>query len=323
MEGDLAQMSPTERLLYVKSWCQSLRIDWRGRPFAYISLNGKLVMYALRNCTDQLRKVWGVSVVESRRSVEGELVIIEVKVQDRSGRTDTGTGAWPASGFKGETGVNAILKAETKAKRRATLSICGLGMLDASELDTFEFDEVTPSGRIVEVVSNEKAQLEAGKARELAVLMAQGERDSQLPFKERVERHQAELRKQTPEQIEILLGRFAGKEKTSPAPAATEPARKEEGAAKAGGPPTQGAAAGAAPPVFDGLTLQGRADGSFEILGPKALLRANWPILSAFWNQTEQRFFATAADCGKLLRRFEEAKPPVAHRLVPYGGISG
>ena len=37
----------------------------------------------------------------------------------------------------GESRANAIMKATTKAKRRVTLSICGLGgMPDESELDT-------------------------------------------------------------------------------------------------------------------------------------------------------------------------------------------
>jgi hypothetical protein len=152
MEGDLSVLSVPERLQYVRSYCGALGIDWRGRPFAYIVLQGKMVLYALRNCTDQLRRVRGISVIESTRSVEGDLTIVEVKVRDASGRTDTGTGAWPTGGLKGEAAVNAILKAETKAKRRATLSICGLGMLDESELDTIEdFGTVTPQGRVATV----------------------------------------------------------------------------------------------------------------------------------------------------------------------------
>jgi hypothetical protein len=37
--------------------------------------------------------------------------------------------------LKGEARANAELKAVTKAKRRATLSICGLGWLDETEVD--------------------------------------------------------------------------------------------------------------------------------------------------------------------------------------------
>ena len=46
------------------------------------------------------------------------------------------TGAVPIAGLKGEEFANALMKAETKAKRRATLSICGLGVLDETEVET-------------------------------------------------------------------------------------------------------------------------------------------------------------------------------------------
>jgi len=35
-----------------------------------------------------------------------------------------------------EDKANAIMKCETKAKRRVTLSICGLGFLDETEVDS-------------------------------------------------------------------------------------------------------------------------------------------------------------------------------------------
>ena len=38
--------------------------------------------------------------------------------------------------LKGDALANALMKAETKAKRRVTLSIAGLGWLDETELDT-------------------------------------------------------------------------------------------------------------------------------------------------------------------------------------------
>jgi len=41
----------------------------------------------------------------------------------------------PIQGLKGLDLANAFLKCETKAKRRVTLSICGLNMLDETEVD--------------------------------------------------------------------------------------------------------------------------------------------------------------------------------------------
>ena len=46
------------------------------------------------------------------------------------------SGAVCLGSLKGEALCNAYLKCETKAKRRLTLSICGLGMLDETEVDS-------------------------------------------------------------------------------------------------------------------------------------------------------------------------------------------
>ena len=40
--------------------------------------------------------------------------------------------------MQGEARANAILKCVTKAKRRVTLSLCGLGFLDEEEVRTLE-----------------------------------------------------------------------------------------------------------------------------------------------------------------------------------------
>lgn len=48
----------------------------------------------------------------------------------------TTTGAVAIASLKGDGLANALMKAETKAKRRLTLSMCGLGMLDETELET-------------------------------------------------------------------------------------------------------------------------------------------------------------------------------------------
>ena len=42
----------------------------------------------------------------------------------------------PIEGLRGEALSNAMMKATTKAKRRVTLSLCGLGMLDETEVES-------------------------------------------------------------------------------------------------------------------------------------------------------------------------------------------
>jgi hypothetical protein len=60
------------------------------------------------------------------------------------GRIDEATGAVTISGLKGEALANAMMKAETKAKRRVTLSMSGLNMLDESEVKDIAPPRVGP-----------------------------------------------------------------------------------------------------------------------------------------------------------------------------------
>jgi len=80
------------------------------------------------------------------------LYIVTAYVEDGKGRQDASTGAVCIKNLKGDDLANAIMKAETKAKRRATLSICGLGILDESETDTIgEYKKmVTNPGKLIE-----------------------------------------------------------------------------------------------------------------------------------------------------------------------------
>jgi len=134
--GDLSKLDVGQRLMYYKAVCDSVGLNPLTKPFDYINLSGKLVLYAKRDATDQLRKIHGVSI----RSVESKKVedvfVVTAQAQDKEGRTDSSIGAVNIANLKGDALANALMKAETKAKRRVTLSICGLGLLDETEIET-------------------------------------------------------------------------------------------------------------------------------------------------------------------------------------------
>ena len=134
--GDLAKLTPEQRNLYYKGVCESLGLNPLTRPFEYITLNGKLQLYARKDCTDQLRKLHGVSVRIADRSTLDDLMVVTAEATDKTGRTDSSIGAVSISGLRGEAKANALMKAETKARRRVTLALCGLGILDESEIET-------------------------------------------------------------------------------------------------------------------------------------------------------------------------------------------
>jgi hypothetical protein len=137
MKGDLSRLSADERTQYYVQLCQSMGLNPHTQPFAYITLNGKLTLYAKRDAADQLRKINGISIEVISRSIEDGLFTVHVRATDRSNRTDEDFGvvALPDT-LKGEARANIILKGITKAKRRVTLSISGLGFLDETEIET-------------------------------------------------------------------------------------------------------------------------------------------------------------------------------------------
>ncbi|MGI4819906.1 MAG: hypothetical protein ACRYFV_01735 [Janthinobacterium lividum] len=134
--GDLSKMNPQERVTYYVQLCQSLSLNPLTQPFQILKFQGKEILYATKSCTEQLRKLQGVSVTKLEPRAEGDVYLVVAYVIDSTGRTDAATGAVQVTNLKGEALANAFMKAETKAKRRATLSLCGLGILDESELDT-------------------------------------------------------------------------------------------------------------------------------------------------------------------------------------------
>ena len=136
LRGDISGLNETDKVQYYNRFCESLGLNPLTRPFQYLRLNGKEVLYATKDATEQLRKINGVSVLDIDTKIIEGVYIVKARGQDASGRTDTATGAVDINGMKGDKLANAIMKAETKAKRRLTLSICGLGILDETELET-------------------------------------------------------------------------------------------------------------------------------------------------------------------------------------------
>jgi hypothetical protein len=116
--------------------CDSVGLNPLTRPFEYLTLQGKTVLYARKDCTDQLRSLRRVSLSIAARERVDDVYIVTARATSIDGRVDESIGAVTIGNLKGDALCNAIMKAETKAKRRVTLSICGLGLLDESEIET-------------------------------------------------------------------------------------------------------------------------------------------------------------------------------------------
>jgi hypothetical protein len=134
--GDLSTLNAAQRAEYYAAVCRSLGLNPLTKPFEYLNLNGKLRLYALRDCADQLRRLHGISIYIANRERMSDIYVVTARAKDRQGREDESTGAVTVGNLKGDALANALMKAETKAKRRVTLSIAGLGWLDETELET-------------------------------------------------------------------------------------------------------------------------------------------------------------------------------------------
>lgn len=162
IKGDLKDLSPEERTQYYLSVCRSLGLNELTKPFQYITLSGRLTLYATKDCTEQLRNIRNVSVsITAREHVEG-VYVVTARATLPDGRSDESIGAVSIEGLKGEALANAYMKAETKSKRRVTLSICGLGVLDETEIETI------PDARVeqVEIVAADDLPFDADESPE-------------------------------------------------------------------------------------------------------------------------------------------------------------
>jgi hypothetical protein len=136
LKGDLSVLTQKQKLEYYSKVCESVGLNPLTKPLEYIRLNQKEVLYATKGATEQLRNIHGISIKIVDKQKIDEVYIVTAEATGKDGRCDSATGAVPIGGLKGDQLANAFMKCETKAKRRVTLSICGLNMLDESEVET-------------------------------------------------------------------------------------------------------------------------------------------------------------------------------------------
>lgn len=176
IESDLSKLSAADRLFYYNKVCESLCLNPLTKPFQYLKLKQdgveKIILYATKDCTEQLRKNNGISIQIVAREVAGSLYTVVARATDKFGRSDESTGvvnfmvgrynrdtkARYYVQAEGEEKANLLMKAETKAKRRVTLSICGLGFLDETEVDSIRGAKVIKEEEIDEVAKQVEVQ---------------------------------------------------------------------------------------------------------------------------------------------------------------------
>jgi hypothetical protein len=146
LNGDLSKLTASDKVKYYNGYCDRLGLDPFTKPFDILRLNNREVLYCTRTGTQQLNKLHNVSHnITSRDLIEAAGVYqVTAKASLPDGRCTESIGAVNIGGLKGEAYANAIMKAETKAKRRATLDLLGLGVLDESEVESIPNAQTVP-----------------------------------------------------------------------------------------------------------------------------------------------------------------------------------
>jgi hypothetical protein len=173
--GDLSKLSNEQRVAHYLDLCQSLSLNPRSRPFDWLVLDSKLVLYPNKSCAEQLRRAHQISVKVTRRDIVGEMFVVEVEGRTPTGRTDEASKYVPLKDSRGNklagtNLANAFAKAETGAKRRLVLSMVGLASPpDPEEVRGARFVTVDGTGRVLEAPTQEQKALAENPAMARAI----------------------------------------------------------------------------------------------------------------------------------------------------------
>ena len=124
--GRCDKLSVEQKYDYANWICEMMQVKAALRPIDFIPTQGGIKPYLNKGAAEIIRDARGISVSEIKVEEVNGMFIVTCNLKDRNGRTDSDIGAWP----KGDSEQhNSLMKAVTKAKRRATLSMCRLGGL--------------------------------------------------------------------------------------------------------------------------------------------------------------------------------------------------
>jgi len=158
VKNDYSKLNAEERMALLNKTCESMGLNPLGQPFGFFNLQGKEVLYAKKNCADQLGRVYGISMLDmtDKFDEKNNIFSVTVKMQDRDGRINMDRGdVFVSPALKGNDLANTYMKAVTKAKRRCILSMCGLGFLDETEVSDI------PGARVVDHFKQADPQLDS------------------------------------------------------------------------------------------------------------------------------------------------------------------
>lgn len=163
LQNDLGGLSPVEKVQHVKNICVSLGLNPLTKPIQLIKFQNKEIPYMSKDGAEQLRNLHEVSIYKLETEIlNNKVYVVRAYAKKPNGREDCSTSAVSIEGVKPIEIGNVMKKCETQAKRRVTLSICGLGMLDESEIEDLPKDS-----KKVNLVTHDEVYFDAEKEYEI------------------------------------------------------------------------------------------------------------------------------------------------------------
>lgn len=160
INGDLSKLNSTQKVQYYNTICSRIGLDPATQPFKLLSLQGKQILYADKGAAQQLCKIYDISTEITGRRTESEVYTVTTRAKmptDAGERYTDEDGSVNIAGLKGNDLANAFMKASTKSKRRAVLALCGLGLLDETEVETIS------GAKTVELISENITEKQASQ----------------------------------------------------------------------------------------------------------------------------------------------------------------
>lgn len=161
IDGDLKVLTDAERVDYYFSLCEGFGLDPRTKPLEYMNFKGKVVLYMTAGGAQQVAAKNDVSTRIVREGVVNGCIKFTAEARTKDGRSTESSALIHIEGLKGDAYCNAVMKCETKAKRRAILSLCGMAVMDESEIETTPAIRIDANPLTGEIASSDDYDVDA------------------------------------------------------------------------------------------------------------------------------------------------------------------
>jgi hypothetical protein len=137
LHKDLSKLTEDQQLQYVMNIYKALDIAPIFNVFSLIKLQGKMVLYADKDCASLLAKKHRITtqLVERDMDKETGLYRVTMRASDAAGRFAIDDGILWVGDAKGQRLADSMMKCMSKARRRSIFSLLGLSAVTDDDIE--------------------------------------------------------------------------------------------------------------------------------------------------------------------------------------------